>query len=143
MTSTAARARRSQSVGARRLPASEPMTAPTTTAPIQRGRVLGSEARRETLPARPAIELPRMKGAARPEAARVSAHPAKSSTGLRKMPPPVPVRPESSPMAAPMPTAGSVGTWGCPRPVSAAAARLAVTAIPAAANSRTKPTSFL
>jgi len=46
-------------------------------------------------------------------------------------------------MAAPMPTAGTVGTRGWAPPVSAAAARRAVSAMPAAASSRTRPTSFL
>ena len=49
-------------------------------------------------PSSPAVEFTRMKAADTPPVSRISAQLAKISRGLRKMPPPVPVRPESRPM---------------------------------------------
>ena len=43
---------------------------------------------------------------------RTVAHPASTSSGLRKMPPPTPVRPDSRPM--PAPTTSASGTGGRP-----------------------------
>ncbi len=53
-------------------------------------------------PARPAMELTRMKAALIPEVVRVLAQPEKSMMGERKIPPPVPVRPESPPINPPI-----------------------------------------
>ena len=76
------------------------MTAPAITTPSQSGKAGGRAASLARLPARPATELARMKPDARPDAARVSAQPAMRSTGLRKIPPPVPVRPDRKPIDA-------------------------------------------
>ena len=57
----------------------------------------------------PASELTRMKSAEIPAVARVSAQPMKSSNGLKKMPPPTPTKPDSSPMAPPSTSATGRG----------------------------------
>src|SRR5436305_8161756 len=51
-----------------------------------------------------------MNAAATPDICRVSAQPARSTRGLRKIPPPTPVMPDSSPMPAPSATARGTGT---------------------------------
>src|SRR3982750_2180979 len=55
----------------------------------------------EKWPSKPATEFARMKGAATAEVARVSDQPMWRSSGLRKIPPPTPVRPERNPIASP------------------------------------------
>ena len=56
-----------------------------------------------------ATELQRIKKAATPEAVRVSDQPRNSKIGDRKMPPPVPVRPERKPMITPHKTPAQIG----------------------------------
>src|SRR5881409_33090 len=69
----------------------------------------GTCARLEKCPRRPAIELTNMNGAATPDVARVSAQPIDKSSGLRKIPPPTPVRPDRNPIAAPHASAAHMG----------------------------------
>ena len=101
--------RRNVGVPSRRLPSSAPISPPSTTAPAHIGNCAGTWLRLDGLPARPASELTRMNAAATPPVSRVSAQPMNSRSGLRKMPPPVPVRPASSPIPAPQTIATSVG----------------------------------
>ena len=54
------------------------------------------------LPSRPEPEFTRIKRAETAAAVLVRAHRMSRSSGVRKMPPPVPVRPESNPRPAPM-----------------------------------------
>lgn len=63
----------------------------------------------EILPSKPAIELTKTKLADSPDDWRVSAHPITSKSGERKIPPPVPVNPESKPIAAPERSAAQSG----------------------------------
>jgi hypothetical protein len=49
-------------------------------------------------PASPAIELQRMNTAATPDAGFVADHPRNNRSGDRKIPPPVPVRPDNRPI---------------------------------------------
>ena len=53
-----------------------------------------------------------MNAAEIPAAARAPDQPANRSSGVRKIPPPVPTSPERSPMTPPIPTAGKNGTRG-------------------------------
>jgi hypothetical protein len=85
-----------------------PIKAPTSTAPANSGRSGGSARTDETFPS-PAIEFARMKTAATPLAVRVSDHPANKRMGERKIPPPVPVRPERKPTRAPARMPGRIG----------------------------------
>src|SRR5258708_37280235 len=64
----------------------------------------------DTGQSKPATELTRMNAAATPEVSFVVVQCISSSTGLRKMPPPTPVSPESIPMTAPKHTAIQIGT---------------------------------
>src|ERR1041385_2704401 len=94
----------------RRLPYSAPNQPPTSTAPTRIPVCHGSEIDLTmNAPASPAIELTRMKGAATAEVCLVPAQPAISSSGLRKMPPPTPVSPESNPRPPPMSMASASG----------------------------------
>src|SRR2546423_786982 len=61
------------------------------------------------LPVNPAIELQRMNTAATPDALRVSDQPRKSRIGDRKIPPPVPVRPDRKPIPMPHGTPAHIG----------------------------------
>ena len=72
-------------------------------------------------PAIPEIELTRMNAPDRPAASRVRVQPASTSSGVRKMPPPVPLSPASRPIPAPAAMPGRNGTPG--REASASAER--------------------
>src|ERR1700736_972183 len=67
----------------------------------------------------PAMELTRMNNAETAAACRMWAHRKNKRRGVRKIPPPVPVRPERNPTAAPVPRAtgalGGVTIGGSPR----------------------------
>src|SRR5260370_41984990 len=63
-----------------------------------------------TNPAKPAIEFTKMNNAETADACFVFAQFKKSKRGVRKIPPPVPVRPERNPM--PEPTASAAGKGG-------------------------------
>src|SRR5207302_8404201 len=63
-----------------------------------------------TKPARPAIEFVKINNAETADACFVFAQLEKSRRGVRKIPPPVPVRPERNPM--PEPTASAAGKGG-------------------------------
>lgn len=85
------------------------MNPPSTTTIAQIGSTRGTSRTLDTLPRRPETELTRMNAAARLALSRMSAHRVKTSNGLRKMPPPVPVNPERNPIAPPLATAGTTG----------------------------------
>ena len=106
---TRERMRRIQATGQCRLPSLEPSQPPTSTAAIQTRRegfrrLETAAARVRLKPRNPKMELIRMKTTDVAAACRVVHHPARSKSGVRKMPPPVPVRPASSPRAAPLKT---------------------------------------
>ena len=81
------------------------MAAPRSTAAAKSGKSGGSAFTEAMLPRSPSTELQRMNTAATPDAVRVSDQVRKSRSGDRKMLPPVPVSPESQPIAAPASTA--------------------------------------
>lgn len=82
-------------------PTSDPTHAPAPAAANQKPIPLGSEPSLEEITANPAIEFRSVKNAEVPAAVRASDHPVRMSKGLRKMPPPMPVRPEIKPIHAP------------------------------------------
>lgn len=90
-------------------PSRVPSTAPIAAAARNHGSSAGRRPTLDRLPARPAIETHRMKPTAIPEVFRVASQPSHRMIGDRKMPPPVPVRPDSTPMPAPTPTATHSG----------------------------------
>src|SRR5687767_6471449 len=102
ITSTSDRSRRNIVVGARELPKLAPIQPPARTAPAQKGICGGSCVIPARCPSSPATEFTRMKGAATPDVARVSAQPAYRRSGLRKIPPPTPVIPETNPITSPV-----------------------------------------
>ena len=65
----------------------------------------GTECTEEILPNKPEIELNKMKTAAVPDAPLTLVHPKKIISGDKKIPPPVPVRPDSKPIKTPINTA--------------------------------------
>src|SRR3954466_13677597 len=99
----------------------------------------GTCARLEKCPSRPAIELTSMNGAATADVARVSAQPIYKSRGLRKIPPPTPVRPDRNPIVAPHKRAAHIGG----RCVSLTIGLSADRNIQTAAYRRTTPTMTL
>ena len=54
-------------------------------------------------PAKPEAEFTKIKSAETADAVFVFAHPIKIASGVKKIPPPVPVRPDKSPNPAPIP----------------------------------------
>src|SRR6266508_3792257 len=111
-TRTAARSRRSARFGRRPLPRPAPTIPPTAAAAPQSAIPLGSAARLAGLPSRPAKELTQMNAAETAAVGLGSAQWARSRRGERKIPPPTPVSPESSPIAAPQKrAAASGGVW--------------------------------
>src|SRR3546814_1110518 len=137
--STSPRSWSSADCGSRRTPSQTPSSAPALTAARSSGISAGTLPRLATLPASPAAELVRMKAAATPEVARGFSQPRSRMSGLRKMPPPVPVRPASRPSTAP---AGrliqSGGVW-----TGRSAMALGFHSRRKAAHHRTMPTSGL
>src|SRR5712691_5639999 len=114
--STTASSRRSVTSASRRTPNSEPTMPPTTTAPAHSGAALGSACTLMVSPKRPATELTRIKAAETLALWRGSAHPITRRSGLKKMPPPIPVSPETKPSPAPKSSASIRGTsLGCGR----------------------------
>src|SRR5438445_8161755 len=106
-------------------------------APANGSTRLGIERVALRLPIRPAIELTKINMAEMAEAVFVRAQCMKITSGVKKIPPPVPVRPESKPSPAPTPNAtGFVGGFGSP---SAGGRNKNL----AAENSSTSPTSTL
>ena len=61
----------------------------------------GNDCIEERLPERPEIELKNINAAAVPDACLTVVQPKKIISGDRKIPPPVPVKPESKPIKAP------------------------------------------
>ena len=97
----------------RRLPRYEP-TEPPRTAAIANGKAKnGSCLVLVMLPSKPEIELARMKSAETAEAVLVLAQRIRITKGVKKIPPPTPVNPESRPSPAPTETeTGLVGECG-------------------------------
>src|SRR5436190_9187935 len=108
--STTARMRRTSGFAKRRLPYSAPSQPPMSTATANTATCGGSFAACTVKPpARPAIELTKMNGAATAEVCLVAAQPIIRRSGERKMPPPTPVRPERKPNTAPTSIAKTIG----------------------------------
>ena len=94
----------------RRLPRYEPTAPPDTAATTNGSANKGSCLVLLMLPRRPEIELTRINSAETADAVFVFAQRIKISKGVRNMPPPVPVNPESSP--SPAPTYRAIGFEG-------------------------------
>ncbi len=108
MASTSASARRRAMGAMRRLPSQAPSNPPAATAPAHDANEAGS-AEGAPPPSRPETEFTRMNTEEAAAARRASAQPAKSRMGVRKMPPPVPVKPARSPSPIPMRSPASTG----------------------------------
>src|SRR5207244_8761925 len=93
-----------------RLPKCEPTAPPMIAAPERTAAKAGMDCLALTKPARPAIEFTKINNAETADACFVFAHLEKRRRGVRKIPPPVPVRPERNPM--PEPTANAAGKGG-------------------------------
>jgi hypothetical protein len=98
---TTPRSRRRVVLPNRLLPYSAPRYPPTTAATAQRGIVAGNAATLERCPSKPAMEFARINAAETPEVSRASAHPMNNKSGLKNIPPPVPVRPDNNPIPTP------------------------------------------
>src|SRR5207302_10557499 len=116
-----------------------PSSAPAATAARNSGNWLGRYPTEETFPASAAIEFKRMKAATTPDVRRGSSHALRMISGLRKMPPPVPVKPASRPSTAP---AGRLIQYGGAL-VSRSASALGCHSSLSAAAHRRSPTSGL
>jgi hypothetical protein len=101
MTSTRAKNRRSVTSAIWRMPKADPTMPPSTAATASTKVLGGSDWMLEMCPKSPAIEFTKMKAEEIPAACRKLAHPMNSKSGLRKMPPPIPVRPDRKPRTAP------------------------------------------
>ena len=93
-----------------RLPKCEPIAPPMIAAAERITANAGMDCLALINPARPAIEFTKINNAETADACFVFAHLEKSKRGVRKIPPPVPVRPERNPI--PEPTASAVGKGG-------------------------------
>jgi hypothetical protein len=117
-TRTVARIMEIVRTGKRRLPKCEPSVPAITAATARIHAKFGTGRPLETYPTRPATELTRMNKAETAAARRIDAQRQNRSSGVRKIPPPVPVRPERNPMPAPIPieagTDGGVVFGGSP-----------------------------
>src|SRR5262249_37157241 len=87
-------------------PASDPIVR-IPAGPVPGFAVGGNDWMLERCPSRPAVEFNRMKADEVPAVCLKFAHPMKSRSGLRKIPPPTPVRPETKPSTAPHPRAAT------------------------------------
>ena len=96
-----------------RLPNCEPRVPAITAATARIQAKFGTARPLEMYPARPAIELTRMNKAETAAALRIDAQRQNRSSGVRKIPPPVPVRPERKPMPAPVPIETGIGVVWC------------------------------
>src|SRR5215213_6584944 len=109
MTSTIASKRRRVVPENVRLPSPEPINPPMSAAPAQIGSALGKNRTLTILPVNAAAELARMNAVDSPAMRWGSAHPSRSTRGLSRTPPPVPVSPASSPITEPEAIAGKTG----------------------------------
>src|SRR6476661_5813716 len=110
MTRTVASKIETARTGNWRLPKYEPIAPPTIAATERINANAGMDCLALTKPARPAIEFTKINNAETADACFVFAQLEKSKRGVRKIPPPVPVRPERNPM--PEPTASAAGKGG-------------------------------
>jgi len=78
------------------------MNPPIATTTKAKNKLSGKDLTVEICPSSPEIELNRIKALDNPPAVRGPANPTKSNSGVRKIPPPVPVNPESKPKTAPI-----------------------------------------
>ena len=109
--------------GSQRNPSWLPSSAPIATMPSHSGKHRGSVPVACSRPARPVSELIQTKATDVPLASRVGIQRANSSSGVRKIAPPVPVRPDSTPIAAPTSRPGNHGTLRPATSASITAAR--------------------
>ncbi len=84
------------------LPKKEPNIPPIITEIASGAETAGSENVEEKIPAKPAIEFTKINGAEIAAAVFVFAHFKKIKSGVKNIPPPTPIRPESNPRAAPI-----------------------------------------
>ena len=108
-TSTTDNQRLIPATGNTLVPSMVPIQPPITAAGAQYTISPGTCASEDTWPNKPEIELTRMNATATPDVSLVLAQFIMSSTGLKKMPPPTPVRPESKPITAPIQSAATSG----------------------------------
>ena len=85
----------------RPLPNSAPTRPPTITASIHHGKLGEISILVVSKPAKPEIELERIKADATPDITRMGAHCISNINGLRNTPPPTPVRPDKNPRPDP------------------------------------------
>jgi hypothetical protein len=102
MTSTTLRARRSQTSLNQVDPSVEPRNPPNATVPTAGSKWVGTDCRPAITPRRPEIELMRTNGAVIAAASRAVIHCERMRTGVKNMPPPVPVSPARRPRTAPV-----------------------------------------
>ena len=108
-TRTIARIIEIMRTGKCRLPNCEPRVPAITAATARIQAKFGTARPLEMYPTKPAIELTRMNKAETAAALRIDAQRQNRSSGVRKIPPPVPVRPERNPMPAPVPIESGMG----------------------------------
>jgi len=84
------------------IPNCVPIIAPIKTERAKSGIVFGIFEIEEIFPSKPETEFRKMKTAAVPDADLTAVHPKARIMGDRKIPPPVPVRPEMKPIIAPV-----------------------------------------
>ena len=92
------------------LPRPEPIIPPSIAANAQKYISEGREFTLVRCPARPEMEFKRIKAADTAAVCFVPAHPMNRIRGVRKIPPPTPTVPESSPIPAPAIIANGTGT---------------------------------
>jgi hypothetical protein len=111
MISTAPNARLTISFENCLMPNLVPISAPTITAIANSHNASGNSDTDEMCPSNPKTEFVRINNAAVPEAPLTDVQAKNMISGERKMPPPVPVNPESKPITAPVST--EIATGGC------------------------------
>ena len=113
--STAPNARRTPSFENCLIPSRVPIKAPTITASAKIHIASGRFETEEMCPSRPKTEFVRINSAAVPDAPLTEVQPKKMISGDKKIPPPVPVNPESNPIDAPVRTEIAIcGCFGSP-----------------------------
>src|SRR5690348_924431 len=96
--------------GRRRLPRYDPIAPPTIAGTARYIPSVGRKCCAEKYPTNPPIEFTKIKSADIAAACLIAAQRQKRRSGVRKIPPPVPVRPERNPSPAPTPIAtGLIG----------------------------------
>src|SRR5204863_2042697 len=109
ITSTTASKRLIVNAGNRLLPKYDPTAPPISAATAKGMAIAGNDLLAVQFPSSPAMELTKMNMAEMADAVFVGAQWRKITSGVRKIPPPVPVSPDRSPKAPPMTTASGFG----------------------------------